>query len=269
MIALVVGVTALVVPTIVTLGKTHWSTENGAHGPLLFASAVWLFWRERQKVEWRPGSVSSAWLLLLVPLLLTYVAGRSLDMVGTEAAALYLILVLLGFFYWGPATMRRMWFAVLYTGFLIKPPEGMVADFTSPLKIWLSEIAVSLLHTAGYPVGNSGVLIQIAQYELLVKQACAGLGSLVTLLAIGLLTVHLMKPRGWHRKAILIASIIPIAIAANLLRILILVLLTYHAGDSVAQGFAHDLAGLFTFSLSLAGMFAVEALLRRDHAVRA
>ncbi len=269
MFAVAAGVAVLLVPTVVTLGRTHWTTENGAHGPLILASALWLFWRERQKISWRPGSVSSAWLLFLVPLLLTYVAGRVLDMVGTESAALYLILILLGFFYWGAPVMRRLWFAVLYAGFLVKPPEGLVADVTSPLKVWLSDVAVDLLHAAGYPVGNSGVLIQIAQYELLVKQACAGLGSLVTLLAIGLLTVHLMKPEGWRRKAVLIASIIPIAILANLLRILILILLTFHAGDGIAQGFAHDLAGLFTFTLSIAGMFAVEAMLRRGSAVRA
>lgn len=263
MLAVAAGVAALLVPTVVTLGQTHWSTDNGAHGPLILVSALWLFWRERASIAWQPGSIGSAWLLLLAPLLFAYFGGRSLDMVGTESAALYLILLLLGFFYWGPATMRRLWFACLYAGFLVKPPEGLIAELTSPLKVWLSGVAVDLLHLAGYPVGKSGVLIQIAQYELLVKQACAGLGSLVTLLAMGLLYVHLTRPEGLRHKAILIASIIPIAILANLLRIIILVLLTYHGGDAVAQGFAHDLAGVMTFALSMIGMLAVDALLQR------
>lgn len=263
MLVVALGVAALAVPSVITLGQIHWSTDNGAHGPLILVSALWLFWRERAAITWRPGSISSAWLLLLAPLLFTYFVGRSLGMVGTETAALYLVLVLLGFFYWGKATMRRIWFAVLYAGFVVKPPEGLIAELTSPMKVWLSSVAVDLLHLAGYPVGDSGVLIQIGQYELLVAQACAGLGSLVTLLAMGLLYVHLTRPEGLSHKAILIASIIPIAILANLLRIIILVLLTYHVSDGVAQGFAHDLAGVMTFALSMLGMLAVDALLQR------
>jgi exosortase len=264
MFAVAAGVAALLIPTLATLATTYWSTENGAQGPLILVSSLWLFWRERPVIDWRPGSISNLWLLLIPPLLLIYVGGRSLDMLGTETGALYLLLVLLGFFYWGPATMRRLWFAVLYAGFLIQPPEGLLAQLTTPLKVWLSEAAVGILSAAGYPIANSGVLIQIAQYELLVKQACAGLGSLVTLLALGLLTVHLMNPPGRLRKAVLIASILPIAILANLLRILLLLLLTYHGGDSVAQGFAHDLAGIFTFALSVGGMLCLEALLRGE-----
>src|SRR4028119_1218545 len=203
------AVAALAVPTIVTLGRTHWSTDNGAHGPLILVSALWLFWRERSAIAWTPGSIRASWLLLLAPLLFLYFVGRSLDMIGTENAALYAIMLLLGFYYWGPATMRRLWFAILYAAFLVKPPGGLVAELTSPLKVWLSEAAVSLLHLADYPVGKSGVRIQIAQYELLVAQACAGLGSLITLMAMGLLYVHLTRPARPRHKAIRRGSIRP------------------------------------------------------------
>jgi exosortase len=258
----VLGIAALVVPTLITLGRIHWTTDNGAHGPLILVSGIWLIWRERAHIHFRPGAVSAAWLLLLVPLLLIYVYARVVGMLGTETAALYLILFVLAAVYWGPATMRRLWFALVYLAFLIKPPYGTVAELTQPLKVGISEVSVAILSFLNYPVAASGVLIQIGQYELLVREACAGLGSMFTLLALGMLYVHLTgAPRG--RSFILLMSIIPIAVLANLLRVIVLVLLTYHAGDAVAQSFAHDLAGLATFGLSLLGMVGLDALLTR------
>lgn len=261
---LLIGLAALSLPTLFSLGTEYWTSDNGAHGPIILLSAIWLFWRERRKIHFRPGSIPTAWLAVsLPPLLLLYTYGRTFDVLFVESAALYAILVLLGLFYWGQRTMRRLWFAVLYAGFLVKPPSGIVAELTQPLKIWISETAVDLLHLAGYPIGNSGVSIQIAQYELLVQQACAGLGSIFTLLAICLLYLHVTKPADRVRSTVLIAAMIPIAVLANLLRVMLLILLTYHAGTGIAQGIAHDFAGLITFALAMAGMLIADALLSR------
>lgn len=260
---LVLGIAALVIPTLLSLARQHWSTSNGAHAPLILVSGAWLIWREREWLAFKPGSIGGAWLLLLVPLLTLYAYGRGFQLLGTESAALYGILLLLGFYYWGPAAMRRLWFAVLYLAFLIKPPYGMVAELTQPLKIAISELSVDLLYALGYPIGQSGVLIQIDQYELMVQQACAGLSSLVTLFALGLLYIHLTRPPGRLHAVLLLAAIVPIAMLANLLRVILLVLLTYHAGDAVAQSMAHDAAGVVTFSLSMLGMFLFDRLLDR------
>jgi exosortase len=256
-----IGVAALVVPTLLTLAREYWSTDNGVHGPLILVSGAWLVWRERSAIRFRPGSIPVAWLFGLVPLLLFYTYGRVFDVLIVETSALYAILILLGFYYWGPEVMRRLWFAILYLGFLIRPPAELMAELTQPLKIWLSGTAVSILHHLGYAVGSTGVAIQIAQYELLVQQACAGLGSLFSLFAIGLLYLHLTDHSSRLRSVILLLAIIPMAVLANLVRVLGIVLLTYYFGDSVAQSFAHDLMGLITFAIALLGMFALDGFL--------
>jgi exosortase len=269
--AVLLGLAALVLPTLLSLAQEHWSTDNGAHGPIILVTGAWLFWRERGDLRLRPGSIGTAWLAgLLPPLLALYVYSRIFGVLFLETSSLYCTLVLLGFYYLGPQAMGRLWFAVLYMGFLIKPPSSLVAELTQPLKLWISESAVSMLHSFGYPIGNSGVAIQIAQYELLVQQACAGLGSIFTLLAIGLLYLHLTKTAGSFRNIVLIASLVPIAVFANLARVIVLILLTYHAGNGVAQSFAHDIAGLATFMFAVLGMLAVDALIhsvaaRRSH----
>ena len=259
---LLLGIAALVVPTLLSLGREYWSTDNGVHGPLILASGAWLLWRDHERIRLRPGSINLGWLLVFLPLLLlVYAYGRIFGVLPLETVALYVILILLGLYYWSPRTMRRLWFAILYLGFLIKPPFTWTAELTQPLKIWLSGAAVSILHSLGYPIGNTGVTIQIAQYELLVKQACSGLGSIFSLLAMCLLYLHLTSRRSAVHTGILVVAILPLAVMANLVRVLGIILLTYYAGNGAGQSFAHDLMGLVTFALAILGMFALDKLL--------
>jgi exosortase len=262
LVILVLGIAALVLPTLFSLATIYWSTTNGAHGPILLVSGIWLLARERAGIRLAPRSISIAWLgFLLPPLLLLYAYARAFGILTLESAALYAALVLLAVYYWGPATVRRLWFAIAYLGFLVRPPAGLVAELTQPLKIWISDSAVSLLHIFDYPVASAGVRIQIGQYELLVQQACAGLGSIFSLFAICLLYVHLVRRADPLRSTLLLLAVIPVALGANYLRVVILILLTYHAGNNIGQGFAHDAAGLLTFVLSLLGMAAFDKLL--------
>jgi exosortase len=257
-----VGLLALVVPTVIEMARQYWTTEEGVHGPIILATGLWLIWRERVwlAAEARPLS-GWMWAVPLVLLGPVWVFARVFGVQSVETGSLYLFLVTLGIVYLGPRAMRRLWFPVVYLAFLVVPPGSMIIDLTQPLKIWISRTAVELLHLFDYPVAHTGAIIQVGQYQLLVATACAGLMSIFSLTAIGLLYVHL----NWHssvRRAVgLLLAIVPLAIIANLVRVILLVLLTYYAGSSVAQGFMHEAAGLVTFAVALGGMFAADSLL--------
>jgi exosortase len=263
------GIGSLLIPTLITLAREYWSTENGVHGPLLLVSGLWLLLRSQDRLKVRSPLPSIGWLLLsAAPLLLLYVYGRAMGVLTVESGALYLLLLILAQHYWGWATLRQQWFPLLYLAFLVRPPSGVVAELTQPVKLWISEFSTDLLYWLGYPIAHSGVRIQIAQYELLVQQACAGLGSIFSLLAIGLLYLHLVSPARGGARLFLLLSIIPLAVVANLLRVILLILATAHLGDSFAQGVPHELTGILTFGLSLLGLFlldrAVGAATRRS-----
>jgi exosortase len=265
LIVVLVGTAALVIPTLLSLAREYWSTDNGVHGPLLLATGAWLVWRSRGVIRLRPlprplGKLLPA-LAVLLPL---YVYGRAMGVLTAETVALYLLLLALAFHYWGGGVLRQIWFPVLYLAFLVRPPASLVAELTQPLKLWISDAAVILLRAADYPVARSGVRIQAAQYELLVQQACAGLGSIFSLLAIGLLYLHLASAaRGW-KSVVLLGAIIPLAIIANLLRVILLILVTIHAGDAALRGLPHEIAGMLTFTLSLLGLFLLDRLIAGD-----
>ena len=85
--------------------------------------------------------------------------------------------------------------------------------------------------------------IQIAQYEMLVAAACAGLNSIISLGAICLFYGYLRHRTNLRAFAVIALSVIPIAVFSNFIRVIILILITYYLGEAAAQGFLHDFAG--------------------------
>jgi exosortase len=256
---LVAGVLAVMVPTMLLVANESWSTEQGAHGPIVLATGLWLLLREWSKA--RPlFEAPPAWQVaaFFVPLLLLYFISRVSHIVETEGFLMYGLVVATMFSFIGGRAITAMWFPLIYLLFVLPPPESLVAMVTNPLKIALSESAVKLLYYLGYPIASAGVTIQVGQYQLLVAEACAGLNSLISLSAIALFYVYLRHHANARYALLMFLAILPVAIFANFVRILLLVLLTYHSGEAAAQGFLHDFAGMTMFMTALITIFAID-----------
>lgn len=255
------GLAALGLPTMIEVARVSWSTEQGGHGPIVLATGIWLLIRELKaaKPERRPGSLVTS-LLLLLPLLALFMLARITGVLEIEAFAMYGALITGGYLLFGGAVLRAIWFPLVYLAFTLPPPDTVVAVVTQPIKIAISAWAVSLLHLLGYPVASSGVIIQIGQYQLLVAAACAGLNSIVTLGALCLFYSYLRHRANVTAFVVLALAAIPVAIVSNFVRVLVLVLVTYYLGDSAAQGFLHDFAGLLMFAVALLTVFAIDQL---------
>jgi exosortase len=115
----------------------------------------------------------------------------------------------------------------------------------------------------GYPIAQSGVVISIGQYQLLVADACSGLHSMFSLTALGTLFMYVMRRPSHLHNALMLASILPIAFVANLVRVIVLVLVTYHLGDEAGQGFLHGAAGFVLMAVALVIFFGLDGLLVR------
>jgi exosortase len=254
------GMLALGLPTMLSVARISWSTEQGAHGPIVLATGIWLVarqWKEALKVA-EPGSFAVT-LLILIPSLLLYVLSVVTGIIEIEGYALYGALLAVLYSQGGAPVMRLLWFPILYLGFIFPPPDQAVAAITQPLKIWISQAAVEMLYALGYPVAGSGVTIQIAQFQLLVAAACAGLNSIISLTAIGLFYVYIRYNANWRYAMLLMLAILPAAAFANFIRVVILILITYYLGDAAAQGFMHNFAGLTMFTAAVLAIFALDA----------
>jgi exosortase/archaeosortase family protein len=106
------------------------------------------------------------------------------------------------------------------------------------------------------------VILQIGQYKLLVADACAGLHTLLSLEALGLLYLNLVRHDSLFRNAALAILIVPISFSANVIRVITLTLITYHLGDAAGQGFLHGFAGMVLFISALLLIIGVDSILR-------
>jgi exosortase B len=258
----VAGLLILYVPSFYDLARTHWVRDDYAHGPIIVAVLVWLIWDKRQVVlapATRTAPVPG--IVLLVFGLLFYVVGRAHDVISFEVGALAPILAgaLLSMRGW-PA-LRALWFMLLFIVYLVPLPGFFVDALTLPMKQNVSEIAAQILYVTGYPIARAGVILTIGQYQLMVADACAGLNSMISLSALGLLYLYVMRYKSWLHNGLILASLLPIAFFANIVRVIILVLVTYHFGDAAGQGLVHGLSGLVLFVIALISILLLDVIL--------
>ena len=248
-------------PTMFDVARISWSTEQGAHGPIVLLTGIWLLVRELRasRPRLRPGN-GLLTFALLVPCLIVYTLARISGLIEIEGFTMYAGLIIAAYGIWGGAVLRAVWFPLVYMLFVFPPPDTLFAMMTQPLKILISQTAVSMLHVLGYPIAGSGVMIQIGQYQMLVAAACAGLNSLLSLTALGMFYSYIRHSSNFPYMLALICFILPIAVIANLVRVLLLLLITYHFGEAAGQGFFHELAGLSMFASALIAIFFIDWL---------
>ena len=264
----------LYVPTLWDLAQGIWRTDDQAHGPMILAIGLWLLyraWPATLKVSgWHSAeqtpSPSIAGLatgcLILLSGLLLYVVGRSQSIPFMELGSMVWVLAGTYTLVLGPRALRAVWFPLLFMCFMVPMPGLVVAAITMPMKIAVSYVAEAVLFALNYPIARSGVLLQIGPYQLMVADACAGLQTLFTLEAMGLLYLNLLRHESLLRNAFLAIAIIPIAFTANVIRVMVLTLVTYYWGDAAGQGFLHGFAGMVLFMSALLLIMALDSMLR-------
>ena len=261
-LALFAGFALLYLPSYISLSKTIWATDEQGHGPIILAVTFWLLYTKRHEVAAAPTSPMPwlAWPILMFALVL-YAFGRSQDIIMFEAGSQIVLLAALVLLFKGRAALKVVWFPLFFMLFMVPLPGALVAAATAPLKNAVSSVVTALLYEAGYPISRTGVMLMVGQYQLLVADACAGLNSMFTLEALGMLYMNIMKYTSVARNVTLAILLIPTAFAANIVRVIILVLVTYHFGDEAGQGFVHGFAGMVLFMAALVMMLGLDKLL--------
>ena len=263
-LVLLAGLAFMYVPSFVDLFRGIWSSSDQAHGPIVFCVALWLLYRKWPEVEQAVREGRSGYLAwpVLVIAGFAYVLGRSQQIVIFEIGSLIPALAGSVLLLRGRKALAAVWFPLFFMIFMIPLPGFFVDAVTQPMKMAVSYFAEAILFAAGYPIARSGVILQIGQYQLLVADACAGLHTLFTLEAMGLLYLNLVQHSSAVRNIVLALLIIPISFVSNVVRVIVLTLVTYHLGDEAGQGFLHGFAGMVLFLSGLLLIIVADSLLR-------
>jgi exosortase len=167
-------------------------------------------------------------------------------------------------FFFGKEMARNLLFPIFFLLAMIPLPLVLIGNLTVRLKLFAAQCATVILNHIGFPSMRDGSIIKMPNSYISVEAPCSGLRSLISLLTLGLLFAFAMKV-SYVKKGLLLLSAIPIAVAANIVRVLMLAVVNDLYGEKIAMGFFHDFSGYFIFAFAFAGLWFVGRMLERKH----
>jgi len=254
-------------PILRDLAVQWWEDDNYSHGFLVPIFSGFLIWQRRSELA--RLATRGTWLGL--PVLVAGIATLILGDVGGEnflmRSSLVLILAGLVLFHLGQAIFRRVALPLAYLGFMIPLPAIPFYAVAFPLQTLAAQNAAWTLDQLGVPVLIDGNVIHLSQVSLGVTEACSGIRSLISLLALAVAWAYLTLPGPWSMLA-LIGSAVPITIIANAGRVVATGLIGQSFGIQYAQGFYHSFSGWIIFLFAFVCLLGVHGLIRLGLAIR-
>jgi exosortase len=238
-----------------------------SHGWLIPAASGWLAWQRRDRLARIPLGPSAAGLLLLAPAAAVHVLASWWSLNFISGFTMVAVVCALVWTLWGLRAVHAMRFPLAFLLFMVPLPGVLLISASFYMKLWAASMATVVLKLIGMPAIQAGSTIQVPGVSVIVDDTCSGLRSLISLIALAILWTSVM-PRGATRvdKCIVVLSSIPIALAANMVRIVILVLVAAIYGVKHAEGFIHFGSGVVVFGVAIALLAGLSYILTHRHA---
>ena len=247
--------------TLAHLALQWWRDPNFSHGFLVPLFSAYVIWQKRDqigKVVPKPSWSGLLFLLCGILLLLVGEMGAELFLARTSLLLLLAGIVIL---YFGWTFFRSVLFPWVFLLLMIPIPAILFNKITFPLQMLASQLAAVVLPLFGVPVLREGNIINLASIALEVAEACSGIRSLMSLLTLAIMYGYLMDKRSWVRWVLAISAV-PIAVAANSIRVIGTGLLVQYWDPEKAEGYFHESWGWLTFVMSLLMLYVLHAAIR-------
>ena len=257
-------------PTLEQLVISWQGDEYYSHGPLLIPICGFLIWanRARLRAAWAQrgapdaARAPGAWILLFG--LGVAFLGQVADVNFVRAFSIPVVILGIARFAGGGRFESVLRFPILLFAAGVPISRVVVQTFSVPLQKMAAGGASMALGLFGLPVQSQGVNIFTPRYNFVVDVPCSGLKTAIALLTVGLIVAYLLPGLSSFRRVMLAVSSVAVALLANVIRILIIILIGIYMGRDAAEGFLHGFSNIVTFAISLSMMMALGQLLRQD-----
>jgi len=248
-------------PVLYDLVIDWYIDDNYSHGFLILPLAIWLIWRQRKELAQIPISKNNLGLLFMIGSLLLLLAGTAGAEYFTARVSFVFLLFSISLYQFGWPFTRKIWFAFFMMLFMIPIPYVIYYAITFPMQLFASKVSTIFLQTIGLPLIRQGNILHIPGYSMEVAEACSGIRSLFSLLALGALFAYFTQSNKIKALALFLSTI-PIAIAGNVFRISLTALCAHTISIKFAEGILHEISGLIVFVFSLFLLIILGAILR-------
>ena len=246
-----------------------WYTiPDYSHGFLVPFFAAFLIWDKRKVLKSIPIKQTWSGIVLIVFAIMVLILGvYGVELFTARISFLLLLTGLIATFF-GWAMVRELRFPLLVLVLAIPFPAILFNRITFPLQLLASRIASDILPLLGVPTLHEGNVIELPIMKLEVAEACSGIRSLMSLFTLAVFYGYFLE-RPTKRRVILALASIPIAVTANVARIVGTGLCVQYWDPEKALGFFHEFSGWVMFVVSLACLYLVHRAMRLISPVKA
>jgi len=241
-------------PALIALVSQGWRGEAGSLSPIVLLLGGWTVWQTAdvlsKRNETTPGS-TAIWLVIMLPVVGAYVFAQAVEMVFMMALSAWVGLVLTFYAWFGALALRKCTLPITLTALAVPLPYTLSLAANNSLRDFTSYWAVQASSLLNLDVAQGAGVIIIGPYVMMVENACAGATSMLSLIAIGILYAYWMRCSGPGQTIGILLAAVPIAFAANILRVVFLLILVHLFDVSVLNTFFHPLSGLISFVFSM------------------
>jgi exosortase len=240
----------------------RWFVEESyySHGILIPFVSMFLILFKKDELKGIKVMPNKVGLALIGTALLMHLSSSFVKVYFTSGLSLIVLIMGLVLYFLGTVYFLKFLYPILFLLFMVPMPMVFVADVSVKLKLFAAQSATFILNHIGIYAARDGSTIKTLRSYLMVEGPCSGIRSLISLFSLGVLVVYFMKG-GWIRKSILVLLTIPIAIAANIFRIVLLASVSEIYGEKFAMGWFHSFSGFLLFFVALIGFMLVKEVL--------
>ncbi len=242
------------------IGRWNGKESYYSHGFLIPIISLFVIGQRRDALSKIKIAGSMLGLWIITACLLIHVVCAALRVYFMSGFTLIPLIYGLVLFFFGKEMVRNLIFPIFFLLTMIPLPLVLIGNLTVQLKLFAAQCATFILNHMGFPCVRDGSIIRMPKSFIAVEAPCSGLRSLISLLTLGLLFAYAIKV-SYFKKSLLFLSSIPIAIATNILRIIMLATVNDLYGEKIAMGLFHDATGFVVFGLAFVGLLGVSRAL--------